>query len=198
MRYRRAGPVRSARFAASPSRSCRSSAGRLASAVSGRSLYHRRKMIPFVTPHRPYHGDVIDDAADVREPVGDWNARLAIPGKRAQAWDHRPLHPGEIVSKPDRIDQFAFPLFVFRVEGVDVAHASAHKKKDDGFGLRLEMRSDANIENLSIFRPQSAHGGAEESAAGLIDKAASRDSAARIDVRMVHFVFTARTRTRPG
>ena len=63
----------------------------LPAAMPGAGLDHRREMVRLVAPHRADHGDLVDHAADVREPVGDRDAGLAVPGERAQAGDHRPL-----------------------------------------------------------------------------------------------------------
>ena len=124
--------------------------------VPGAGLDHRREVVALVAPHRPDHGDLIDHAADVGEPVGDRDARLPVPRERPQAGDHRPPHLRQVVAEPDRVDQLARPLVVLRVEGVDVADAAAHEQEDHRSRPGREMRPSAMPLESRRPRPRAA------------------------------------------
>ena len=46
----------------------------LPAAMAGAGFDHGREMVAFVAPHRSDDGDLVDHAADVREPIGNRNA----------------------------------------------------------------------------------------------------------------------------
>ena len=138
-----------------------------------RGLDDRRKMIALVAPHRAHDGDLVDHAADVREPVRNRNARLAVPRERALAGDDRPLHLRQVVAESDGVDQFAGPLVVLGIERVDVADAAAHEQENDRLGLGREVRAEAQLRDLAGLRPQRAQRQAEKAAAGLVEKTAA-------------------------
>ena len=149
-------------------------------------LDHRREMVRFVTPHRSDHGNLVDHAADVRKPVGNRNARLTIATKSALARNDGPAHLCQIVAEADDIDHLARPFIVLGIEGVDMADAAAHEKKDDGFHLGREMGAKEGIGDLAGFGPEAAQRDSQETAAYLMKELATRDSAARIKAAGVH------------
>ena len=71
------------------------------------------KWFALVAPHRPDDGDLIDHAADVREPVGHRNAGLAVTRERPQAGNDGPAHLGQVVAEADGVDQLAGPALSF-------------------------------------------------------------------------------------
>src|ERR1051325_2243285 len=105
-------------------------------AVAGRWFDNRREMVAFVAPHRANNRDFVDGTSHMREPIGNWNARFAVTRERAQARNDRTLHRGQIVAKPNRIDEFARPFVMLGIEGVDVTDPAAHEEKNDRPGLR--------------------------------------------------------------
>ncbi len=152
-----------------------------------------RKVIAFVIPHGTHHGNLVDDAPDIRQDVRHWNARLSTRFKRPDAGNDGPLDFGHVVSECGAVHHFPGMLVVLRVERIQLADAAAHEKVDDGFGLGLEMRADPAILQLAVFRQHSAERRAEEAAGGTRHKSAPRDSAAGIGVDEAHRIHLANT-----
>src|SRR4051812_33615069 len=151
---------------------------KLPSAMTGGGFDDGGEMVPLVAPHRANHSDVVDDAADVWEPIRNRSAGLAVLGKRAEARNDRAFHGRQVVTEPNRIDELTSPLVVLRIKGVDMADAAAHEEKDDRFRLRGVMRTNGGVLDFSAFRPNATQGEPEKAAAELMDKAAARDAAA--------------------
>ena len=153
-----------------------------AAAMAGLGFDDGGKVIAFVAPHRADDGDVVDHAADVREPVGDRHAGLAVMLEGAQAGNDRTLHLRDVVAEADGVDQLAGVLVVLGVEGVDVADAAAHEKEDDRFGFFIAGQTRVE---LSILGPKRAQRRPEERP--LIDEhMAARNLAARIKILISH------------
>src|SRR6185369_6994570 len=98
-----------------------------AATVTGARLDNGRKVVPFMAPHRTYDGDVVDDAADVRKPIGHRNAGLAIARERPQARQHRPPNRRHVIAETDGVDERAGPFLVFGIKGIDMTDAAAHE-----------------------------------------------------------------------
>src|SRR5262249_33705142 len=148
-----------------------------AAPMSRTRLDDGREMVSLVAPYRPDHGQLIDHAANVRKPVGDRDARLPIPRECAQTGNHGPSHLGLVIAEPDDIDQLPRPLVVLRVEGVDMADATAHEQRDDRRRSGPEVRTKRGVADLAGLCPESAHGDAKEAAAALMQEAAPVDPA---------------------
>src|SRR5882672_1026129 len=152
----------------------------LAPAMSRASLDHGWKVIALFAPHRAHHRNVIDHTADIWEPIRDGNAGLAVARESAQATDYGPLHLGQVVAETDGIHEFARPLVVFRIEGVNVTDPAAHEEEDDGFCFR--RGSEKYVLDLARFRPQRAHGNARKPAAHLVEEASPGNPATRVKI----------------
>ena len=152
---------------------------KLSPPMPGARLDHGRKMVPFMAPHRTDHREVVDDTADIRKPVGNWNARFAVPRERAQAGNDRASHGGEIVPESNSIDELARVFVPLGIEGIDVADAAAHEQENNRLRTRLEMRAENRLLELARLRPETAHGNAQKAAARLEQKVPARDAAAR-------------------
>ncbi len=110
----------------------------LAAAVAGAGLNHCGKVVAFVAPHRPDDGELIDDAAYVREPVGNRDPDCPYLVKVRQTGNDGPPHRGNVIAEADGIDQFAGPLVVLGVESsmwLMPPHMN-RKMTDFAFGLK--------------------------------------------------------------
>ena len=105
----------------------------LTQGLAGRVFDNGRKMVRLVAVHGAHHGEFVNHAAHVREPIRYGNARLTIALKGPENWDHRAFHGGVIVAKTDGVHHGSGEFVVFGIEGIDVADAAAHEKVDNRF-----------------------------------------------------------------
>ncbi len=148
-----------------------------ATAVAGLGFDDGGKVIAFVAPHGADDCNVVDDAADVGEPVRDRDAGLTVILKGAQAGDDGALHLRNIVAEADGINELARVLVAFRIEGVNVADAAAHEEEDDCVGLFASGKMGVEF---AVLCPESTDGAAEQCADGLLEDVAAGDFAAGI------------------
>src|SRR5262245_40461949 len=144
------------------------------------------KMVRLVAPHGANDGDFIDDAANMRKPIGHRNARFAVVGERPLARDDRALHLRQIVPEADGIDQSARPLIVLGIKSVDMADTTAHEQKDDRLDAWSKLRNEWRLLEFAFLRPKRTHGRAEEANARLKQKFSTRNSAARVKESVIH------------
>ncbi len=71
--------------------------------------------------------------------------------ERSQTRNDGPLHLRVVIAESNRIHDFAGVFIVLRIEGVDVAHATAHEQIDDRFRVGLSRQTRSGI------LPSSAH-----------------------------------------
>src|SRR5271163_4498970 len=86
---------------------------------------HGWKVVRLVAIHGANHGYLINRFTHVRKPVRYGNARLAVLLVSSKDWDHRTLHWGIVIAKANRVHDLSGVFIVFRIEGIDMAHAAA-------------------------------------------------------------------------
>src|SRR5439155_24382192 len=136
----------------------------------------------FVAPHRANHCNFVDHTSDMREPVGNRNARLTIPGEGPMTWDYRALHFGQIVSKANCIDHFPSPFVILGIKRVDVTDPAAHEQKNYGLCARRKMRHQFGVFDFALRSPERTHSCAEKSHACLEQKFSAGNSSAWINL----------------
>src|SRR2546423_1856207 len=104
-----------------------------------------------------------------------------MTGEGAQARNNRAFHRGQIVAKPDRVDEFSSPLVILGIECVDMANPAAHKEENNRLGLRDVVWANANGLDLPRLGQNPAERQPQEPAANLVDKISPREASAGID-----------------
>ena len=164
--------------------------------------------------HRADHGDVVDAAADVRQPVADLDAALAVfleadlerielvPLLAVGIVDDR--DPGQLellgvlhVLERRLADGLAGVLGEHRlgVEGLQVADAAVHEQPDDALGLRREVRLAVGRRPFAVgaypSRWSMAARASDENPSAELDRNARRYIAASMD-RERECIYSAR------